>query len=85
VTGVEVLTDVPQPVTSSEATVSEIRPAEALLRRCGRIEEDKEDIGHIAFCVLRNFFGTSAELAAGHSPMDGDRLPMGALVNGVIA
>jgi hypothetical protein len=61
VTGFVLLTDVPQPAASREAAVS-VRVQSNDLRwnfertEGDKIEEGKRDIGHFAFCVLRNFF-----------------------------
>jgi hypothetical protein len=47
----------PQPAAKSEARARERRQPGSL-PRCF-----EDDIGHIAFCVLRSLFGTSAKLA----------------------
>ena len=58
----------PQPAAKSEAIARERRQTGSLPRSF------VDDMGHIAFCLLRSLFGTSAELATVPLSQEGMRL-----------
>ena len=59
----------PQPAANSEAAARERSAMGSLLRDLDRLEDDKDDIGHFAFCVLRSLFWNECRVGScRHSP-----------------
>jgi hypothetical protein len=82
--GLVLLVEPPQPAAISEAAASERSAMGSLPCNLETSEDDKEGIGHFAFCALRRLLGTSAELAA--MPLSQEiKATLEALVCGVIA